>query len=276
MAGEYLDIINITEDQGIIKKIIKNGEGELPKDGQEIIAHYEGTLLDNTVFDSSYSRNEPFTFLLGAARVIKAWDKTFATMKKGEQALIIAKPEYAYGESGSPPKIPPNSTLQFKVELIDFRDRKKEKWEMSKEEKVNEATKLKEYANIKFKDSKFNEAYENYKNSLEYIELEDELDSFKIALFNNLSITACKNNELLESINYAKKALEIDSKNIKSLYRKAYAESQKCNIEDSNNTITEILSIDEHNKEALSLSQNNKIKQKKQLIAEKKMFKNLF
>ena len=118
---DFIDTVQITEDGGIIKKIIKEGKGGLPKNGQEIIAHYEGTLLDGSVFDSSYSRNTPFNFVLGKGRVIKAWDESFATMKIGEQALIIAKPEYAYGDNGNIPKIPPNSTLQFKVELLDFK-----------------------------------------------------------------------------------------------------------------------------------------------------------
>merc|ERR1712146_287182 len=117
---EFIDTIKITEDDGIIKKIIQEGSGDLPIKGQEITAHYEGTLLDGSVFDSSYSRNSPFNFVLGQGRVIRAWDEAFATMKRGEKALIIAKPEYAYGENGSPPTIPPNSTLQFKVELLDF------------------------------------------------------------------------------------------------------------------------------------------------------------
>ena len=115
------NIVQITDDGGIIKRIIKEGKGDLPKNGQEIIAHYEGTLLDGTVFDSSYSRDTPFKFLLGKGRVIKAWDKSFATMKKGEQALITAEPEYAYGTNGNIPNIPSNSILQFKVELLDFK-----------------------------------------------------------------------------------------------------------------------------------------------------------
>lgn len=51
-------------------------------------------------------------------------------MRKGEKATLICSPDYAYGAKGSPPKIPPNSTLHFEVELLDFKDKKKEKWEM--------------------------------------------------------------------------------------------------------------------------------------------------
>ena len=57
--------------------------------------------------------------------VIKGWDEGFASMKKGEVATLVCSPEYAYGARGSPPRIPPNSTLNFDVELIGFQDKKK-------------------------------------------------------------------------------------------------------------------------------------------------------
>jgi FKBP-type peptidyl-prolyl cis-trans isomerase 2 len=72
-------------------------------------------------------------------------------MKKGEKATLICSPEYAYGARGSPPKIPANSTLHFEVELLDFKDKKKEKWEYSDEEKLAEATKSKSKGNDKLK-----------------------------------------------------------------------------------------------------------------------------
>ncbi|KAK4404124.1 Peptidyl-prolyl cis-trans isomerase FKBP65 [Sesamum angolense] len=99
---------------GLKKKLLKEGEGwENPDSGDEVEVHYVGTLLDGTQFDSSRDRGTPFTFKLGQGQVIKGWDEGIKTMKKGEKALFTIPPELAYGESGSPPKIPPNSTLQF-------------------------------------------------------------------------------------------------------------------------------------------------------------------
>jgi len=92
-----------------------------PKEGDEVTVHYVGTLLsDGSEFDSSRSRNKPFEFTLGKGQVIQGWDLGVATMKKGEVAKFTLAPEFAYGDDGSPPKIPAKATLVFEVELISW------------------------------------------------------------------------------------------------------------------------------------------------------------
>ncbi|XP_033887944.1 peptidyl-prolyl cis-trans isomerase FKBP4 [Acipenser ruthenus] len=119
MEGEDL---TPKKDGGLLKVIMKEGTGnETPMTGDKVSVHYVGTLLDGTKFDSSRDRDEQFTFDLGKGQVIKAWDLGVATMKIGEVCRLICKPEYAYGVAGNPPKIPPNSTLVFEVELFQFK-----------------------------------------------------------------------------------------------------------------------------------------------------------
>jgi FKBP-type peptidyl-prolyl cis-trans isomerase/tetratricopeptide (TPR) repeat protein len=108
--------------EGVKKEIIKEGEGwKKPKAGDEVTVHYVGTLeSDGAEFDSSRSRDQPFVFTLGKGQVIKGWDLGVATMKQGEVAKFTLSSEYAYGEAGSPPKIPGGATLVFEVELLSW------------------------------------------------------------------------------------------------------------------------------------------------------------
>jgi len=108
--------------EGVKKEILKEGEGyKKPKKGDEVIVHYVGTLeSDGSEFDSSRSRDKPFTFSLGQGQVIQGWDVGVASMKQGELAKFTLGPDYAYGEGGSPPKIPGGATLIFEVELLSW------------------------------------------------------------------------------------------------------------------------------------------------------------
>ena len=101
---------------------LKEGDGKTyPKLGDLVTVHYTGSLPDGSVFDSSVSKGRPFQFQIGMGKVIKGWDEGFTQMKKGAKATLECPPDYAYGPNGYPPVIPPNATLFFEVELIDFK-----------------------------------------------------------------------------------------------------------------------------------------------------------
>ncbi|KAH7488241.1 Peptidyl-prolyl cis-trans isomerase fpr2 [Phytophthora ramorum] len=90
--------------------------------GDTLSMHYTGTLrTDGSKFDSSLDRNQPFEFPLGAGRVIKGWDRGLVDMCIGEKRRLTIPSDLAYGNRGSPPKIPGKATLVFDVELLDIK-----------------------------------------------------------------------------------------------------------------------------------------------------------
>lgn len=107
-------------DSGLFYKITREGSGHHPPKGSNVSVHYRGMMLDGTIFDSSYQRNEPFSFPLGRGKVIKGWDEGIALLKKGSAAKLVIPSELAYGSRGAGGIIPPNATLIFEVELVDF------------------------------------------------------------------------------------------------------------------------------------------------------------
>lgn len=104
---------------GVEKTVIRAGSGRTPNHGEVVHAHYVGKLVsDGTEFDSSRARNKPLTFIIGIGSVIKGWDEGILGMQVGEVAKLEITSDYAYGEAGVPPTIPPSADLQFEVELL--------------------------------------------------------------------------------------------------------------------------------------------------------------
>merc|ERR1712083_875878 len=97
----------------------QEGSGPTVPNRSKVKAHYTGTLLDGTKFDSSRDRNKPFEFMVGAGQVIKCWDEGFQQLQKGSKAIFNCPADYAYGKRATGP-IPANATLQFDVEVLDF------------------------------------------------------------------------------------------------------------------------------------------------------------
>ena len=103
---------------GLRYKITDKGNGNSAVIGKNVKVHYKGQLIDGTVFDSSFKRNEPIEFTLGIGQVIKGWDEGLALLSEGDKATFIIPSDLAYGETGAGGVIPPNANLIFDVELV--------------------------------------------------------------------------------------------------------------------------------------------------------------
>jgi peptidylprolyl isomerase len=260
---EWIDV-SVAQDGGVKKKIIQaapaNAEGP-PPSGYEVSAHYTGTLEeDGSKFDSSHDRGQPFKFTIGRGQVIKAWDEGFASMKVGEKAILKCSPEYGYGSSGSPPKIPANATLLFDVELLGFQERQKAKWEMSSEERMEVADKLKAEGTELFKEQKFGKAVEKYEGAADYSVYEgisgndvpEEERPLYVSCWSNVAACYSKLKDWSEVIKACNKVLEIDSEaesNIKVLYRRGFARLKLGLLKEAKADLMAAYKIDSNNKD---------------------------
>jgi peptidylprolyl isomerase len=190
--------VSLTQDEGVKKYIIKEGGGEFPSEGQEVEVHYEGRLASNgNIFDSSKSR-APFKFVLGKNSVISGWEIGVKTMRKGEKSEFVLAPKYAYGERGFGDKIPQNSTLVFEIELIDFYDKPRSKFELDLPEKMAIAKKLKDEGVSFFQQKDFKNAVVKFEEGYSYLEnlptREATQESKDLTLSFLLNISNCYNN----------------------------------------------------------------------------------
>ncbi len=104
-------------ETGVLSEDVVQGQGDIAAAGDTVTVNYVGTLTNGQVFDSSISRNEPFTFTLGVGQVIRGWDEGLVGMRVGGKRRLIIAPDFAYGQNAVGP-IPANSTLVFEVELL--------------------------------------------------------------------------------------------------------------------------------------------------------------
>jgi FKBP-type peptidyl-prolyl cis-trans isomerase len=122
-GAEFLENVAKEKDakktpSGVVIRTITRGNGASPSATDVVKVHYEGKLVDGTVFDSSIKRGQPAEFPLNG--VVPCWTEALQQMKKGEKAQVVCPSSVAYGDRGSPPAVPPGATLSFEVELIDF------------------------------------------------------------------------------------------------------------------------------------------------------------
>lgn len=224
----YIDEVHITKDGGIVKKMIRAGEeGRKPEQGQEVVVKYEGRLEDGTIFDSSDQHGEPLKINIGTGQVIEGWDKGILEMTLGEKADLVIKAKYGYGEMGSPPKIPGGATLIFTIELLEIAQARPTRWQMTDQQLIEYALRLKEDANIKFKDKKYKEAEGLYRDALSHLDAvkldNEELRKLRVTLYQNLSVALNIAGDYRDTVQMCCLALALDAEAVKALYLRAVA-----------------------------------------------------
>ena len=111
---------SITTRSGLTYLITKKGTGPRAKKGDTVILHYTGMLTNGVKFDSSRD-GKPYSFELGAGRVIKGWDEGVAKLRVGDHAILVVPSTLAYGSKGAGDVIPPDSKLIFLIEVVDIK-----------------------------------------------------------------------------------------------------------------------------------------------------------
>jgi len=279
---------SLTSDGGVTKEVLVPGSGNTPAAGEEVEVHYVGTLDSGSVFDSSRARGTPFRFELGRGQVIRGWDLGIATMQIGEKARLICSPEYAYGEKGSPPRVPANAKLTFEVEVLAARQRDKPKWEMEYDERIEKATQLKDQGTALFRENQFKEAIATgYQEALAYVEddpVEEEhveeslreLKALKIALYSNVALCALKISDWSVVIENSSKALKLDPTNVKVLYRRATGYLNSGMLTEARKDANAALNMSPGSSELVQLLKLIKKQEKVEDERDKKRYSNMF
>ncbi|EEF27302.1 peptidyl-prolyl cis-trans isomerase FKBP62 [Ricinus communis] len=282
-------VSEVTDDKKVMKKILKEGEGyERPNDGSLVKLKLIGKLQDGTVFLKKGHDNEEelFEFTTDEEQVIEGLDRAVLAMKKGEVALVTIAPEYAFGASESKQElavIPPNSTVYYEVELVSF-VKEKESWDMNTQEKIEAAGKKKEEGNILFKAGKYARASKRYEKAVKHIEYDSSFSeeekkqakALKVAC--NLNNAACKLRlkEYKEAEKLCTKVLDLESRNVKALYRRAQAYIQLADLDLAEFDIKKALEIEPDNRDVKLEYRTLKDKMRELNKKEAKFYGNMF
>ncbi|XP_006659596.1 70 kDa peptidyl-prolyl isomerase [Oryza brachyantha] len=281
-------VTEIGDDKKILKKVLKEGEGyERPNEGAVVKVKITGKLQDGTVFSKKgHDELEPFEFKTDEEEVIDGLDRAVLNMKKGEVALVTIPPEYAFGSAESKQDIavvPPNSTVIYEVELVSF-VKDKESWDLNNVEKIEAALAKKEEGNALFKLGKYVKASKRYEKAAKFIEYdssfsEDEKKQSKqLKVTCNLNNAACKLKlkDYKQAEKLCTKVLELDSQNVKALYRRAQAYIQLADLELAEVDIKKALEIDPDNRDVKLTYKNLKEKVKEYNKKDAKFYSNMF
>lgn len=251
------DMEDLSGDGGVVKKIINHGAGSVVSRRSLCRVHYNAYLeYSDEPFDSSRLRGKQHQFKLGAGEVLKGWEIGVATMKRGELARFMFGYQYAYGKMGCPPRIPKEAAVLFEIELISFVDQvasdefenfsEEERKKTSLDEILKVAESLRMTGNEAFNLKQIGRAAGKYSQALRLLEntnLSDEAEEnlmkkSALKLYLNLCLCNMKQARYGRSCKYARKALDVDSKNVKALFRLGQSLRKMSDYEEAKKQIT--------------------------------------
>ncbi|XP_028053276.1 70 kDa peptidyl-prolyl isomerase-like isoform X1 [Camellia sinensis] len=283
----FKPVINVTDDSKVMKKILKEGEGTLTaNDGAAVTIRYTAMLEDGTVFEKKGFEEGPLEFITDEEQVIAGLDLAAATMKKREQAILTIASEYGFG--GTEAKrdlavVPPNSTIVYEVEMLDF-VKEKAPWEMSNPEKIEAAERKKEEGNILFKNRKYQRAGKKYDKAADYVSEDvsfgddDQklVKALRVSCWLNGAACSLKLNDFHEAIKLCSKVLDVEFHNIKALYRRAQAYMEIADLDLAELDIKKALEADSQNRELKLIQKNLKQRQAESNKRDAKLYSNMF
>ncbi|CAH9119388.1 unnamed protein product [Cuscuta epithymum] len=266
----FKPVIDVTGNLGVLKKILKEGEGtQTANEGAAVSIRYSAMLDDGSLFEKKgFDGDDPFEFTTDEEQVVTGLDRAVATMKEGEHAIVTVKSEYGFGSNAVKcdlATVPPSSTLVFEVEMLKF-TREKEPWEISIHERIEVANRKKEEGNVLFKHGKYETALKKYKKAVDYVSeggrFEDNdqklIKSLQVSCWLNGAACCLKLDNFGEAIKQCSMVLGIESSNVKALYRRAQSYMKTNDLHLAELDIKKFLEIDPENKEVKLLQKNLK------------------
>lgn len=229
--------VALTDDGGLYKKVLVRGDASAgtPPRGATCKVHYTGTLLDGSKFDSSRDRQGFFEFAVGLERVIQGWDVGVMSMNMGEKCVLACRADYAYGETGLPPKVPESAALLFEVELFSWKETRTDRFDLDGAGRLQAAERCKEKGTEFFKLGQVEPAVERYADALYYLEEEEE-DAFEppagreaeatalhISCLLNAATCTLKLGEYEATQAHCTRALRKDPNSVKARFRRGTA-----------------------------------------------------
>ncbi|KAG9440606.1 hypothetical protein H6P81_020771 [Aristolochia fimbriata] len=284
----FKPVIDVTGDSKVLKKILNEGEGiRRPSEGSTVSVRYTGMLEDGTIFEKKgFKDGAPYEFVIDEEQVVAGLDKAAATMKKGEKSVVTIRPEFGFGNNEAKQElavIPASSTVIYEVEMVDF-TKEKEPFEMDSHEKIAAAEKKKEEGNKLFKSEKYWQAANRYDKAADYVnedkdfsdEVQNQAKSLRVSCWLNHAACSLKLSDFREVVKLCSKVLDIESHNIKALFRRAQAYVELYDLDLADFDVKKALDIDPNNREVILLLKTLKQHQAESNKRDAKLYSNMF